>query len=260
MKITFLSLLLIGLLAITPVHATDGLTGLDSIVTAVEAAVTAKTTPVIVFDLDGTLFYTDQRHRFILLEWCHDIGHRDFVSTAKLVEKVTDQDCTYKMDDTLKTLGVSDPAAIKSINDFWWERFFKSSYLMIDKPLPGAADFANKVHKAGAFLVYLTGRDVPGMLVGTTESLKLHGFPVSGERVRMMLKPDPKDKDHAFKETAAKEIATLGKPVALFENQPRNLELLMKAFPEAVAVLVDTNFNPTDKTVLPETILRIKSY
>lgn len=250
----FLALLL--LLPTFPVLAA----GLSDVQAAVAGSIAAGKMPVVVFDLDGTLFSTDQRHRFILQEWCHEIGNGRFPDTAKKLATVEDHHCTYRIEDTLQTLGVTDTAAMQSINNFWWERFFKSAYLLLDKPLPGAAAFVKSLHDAGAVIVYLTGRDVPQMLIGTRESLQRNGFPVAGAQVHLMLKPHAKEKDHAFKEAATKKIAELGEPVALFENQPRNLELLMKAFPAAIPVFVDTNFHPSDTTTLPESILRIKQY
>jgi hypothetical protein len=91
-------------------------------------------------------------------------------------------------------------------------------------------------------------------------SLKNYGFPIEGKNVVFMLKPSKKYSDGDYKSNAAKEIAKLGTVAGLFENQPKNLALLYKVFPKATPIFLDTNFNPSDPTVLGKEYTKIKEY
>ena len=97
----------------------------------------------------------------------------------------------------MKNVGVTDPDTIKSISDFWLERFFTNIYLMTDAILAGGPEFVNACYDRGATIVYLTGRDVPRMEIGSRESLLRDGFPINKPRTKLMMKPHYKEKDLA---------------------------------------------------------------
>ena len=84
----------------------------------------------------------------------------------------------YTLVDNLRLLGIHDPALQESALRFWHERFFTDAYLAHDVEVPGAVVFARRCHQAGATLVYLTGRDLPNMALGTFASLRDLGFPI----------------------------------------------------------------------------------
>jgi len=233
---------------------------LAPVAAAVEKALAEKATPVLVFDLDGTLFTTDRRHALILKEWAGANRAAHPEAAAKLAGATDADGAAYTVEENLAKLGVTDEAVVRSVKDHWWKRFFTNELVVVDPPVEGAAAYVKALHAKGAVIVYLTGRDVPQMGKGTQKSLQDSGFPVAVERAHMMLKPDPKMKDVAFKEEAAAKIKGLGRVVALFENQPRNLVALAKLFPEAVPVFVETNFDPKDELPPPANSIRIKSY
>ena len=88
---------------------------------------------------------------------------------------------------------------------------------------PLVADIANQLVKAGAKIVYLTGRDVPRMQVGTLLNLKRNFFPIDSANAQLMMKPDPKMDDLLFKKQAFEEIKKMGVVVGVFENEPNGL-------------------------------------
>ncbi len=227
---------------------------------AVDRALAEKATPVLVFDLDGTLFTTDRRHALILKEWAEKNRTTHPGAAAKLAAATDADGAAYTVEENLAKLGVTDPAVVQSVKDYWWKRFFTNELVVVDPPVEGGAAFVKRLHAKGAVIVYLTGRDVPQMGRGTQKSLQDAGFPVAVERAHMMLKPDPKTKDVTFKEEAAEKIRGLGRVVGIFENQPRNLVALAKLFPGAVPVFVETNFDPKDELSPPANAIRIKSY
>jgi hypothetical protein len=58
------------------------------------------------------------------------------------------------------------------------------------------------------------------------------------------MKPSHSLPDAQFKAAVVTQVRALGEVVALFENEPANLNLLHQAFPEALAVFVDTIHSP----------------
>ena len=92
----------------------------------------------------------------------------------------------------------------------------------------------------GADVVYLTGRDEPGMGKGTRDRLLHDGFPWDVPRTHLLLKPNSNVPDLEHKLGAGEYIRKHGTLVASFENEPANLSALYGAVPEAMHVYVDT--------------------
>ncbi|MBY0370711.1 haloacid dehalogenase-like hydrolase [bacterium] len=194
---------------------------------------------VVVFDLDDTLFDARSRTLPILRELSLE---NDFKATypqaAARLSAATLNDMRYDVRNILKGLGLDDEALVKRVTDYWLAKFF-SSRCENDEPLAGAADLVNQYAKLGATVVYLSGRDTPRMGTCSEKSLKKRGFPF-GKKTRLVLKPDGKMDDLAFKRQAMETIEKLGQVIAVFENEPRNLNALGEHFPKAVLVFIDT--------------------
>ena len=100
------------------------------------------------------------------------------------------------------------------------ERFFTSEACLHDVPVRGAAAYARRAHGTGVQLVYLTARP-ERMRPGTEEVLRRFGFPLPGPGVQLWMKPDdPSVDDEAFKRSAHARLASLGRLVAAFDNEP----------------------------------------
>jgi hypothetical protein len=151
----------------------------------------------------------------------------------------------------LPGLEVTDPAEQKFLMDAWVAGFFSDEYLLHDVPLAGAATFVNGLRDSGAIVVYLTGRDAPRMLVGTTASLRETGFPMGVHATELIMKPDPAAEDSLFKAGVFDYLDHLGEVVGVFENEPGNLNALHDRFPDAVSVFVETNHRPEAPPVNP---------
>lgn len=196
--------------------------------------------PVVVFDLDDTLFDARTRNLPIFKELAAD---QDFAATfpdaAKKLAALTLPDVHYDVRHTLKAVDIQDEAAIKRVSEFWAQEFF-SHRCADDAPLPGAATLVNQYASKGAVIVYLSGRDVPRMQACSRQSLKAKGFPTGKKTTHLILKPDPKGNDLEFKRQAFEAIDKLGDVVAVFENEPRNLNAMGEHFPRAVLVFVDS--------------------
>ena len=110
--------------------------------------------------------------------------------------------------------------------------------------IPGAVKFARACHDAGALLVYLTGRDLPGMALGTFKSLRDLGFPIGTMGTKLVTKPAFEIPDTEFKQSVARDLGRFGEVIAVFDNEPANCNLLLEAYPKCESVFVDSQHAP----------------
>lgn len=200
-------------------------------------------TPIVIFDIDGTLFDPAPRHEAIFRRYAAE-HPEDAPALLPKLEGLPHAAYAYAPESTLHRMGVTDTALVRRIRAAWVRDFFSNRDLAADAPLPGAAAYVRDLWERGAFVVYLTGRDVPRMLEGTVASLRDHGFPVAAPRVSCVLKPEPRMRDADFKDPALDQIASVGVVCGVFENEPGNLNLMADRFPAADAIFVDTNHSP----------------
>jgi hypothetical protein len=201
------------------------------------------TTPVVVFDLDGTLMDNRPRTIAILRDFAERCRDRDPVLADRLVT-AQPHDLEYLLSDSLERLGAHRHELVAEMQAFWRERFFADSHLVHDVAVPGAVAFVRACYDAGAILVYLTGRDLPLMGIGTFASLRDLGFPIGVPATELVLKPDASMPDEAFKRALAPELARVGHVVAAFDNEPANCNVMLAHYPDAHVVFVDTQHMP----------------
>lgn len=195
--------------------------------------------PVVVFDLDGTLF--DNRPRTCAI--FHDLAtswDKDHPDIAARLRSVEPSQLAYQVSDSLERLGITGEDLVKEAFAFWRARFFADAHLRHDVEVPGAAAFAQGSYDRGATLVYLTGRDLPMMGAGTFASLRDVGFPVGVVGTELVLKPRFEMPDSEFKRYEAPRLARIGAVVAAFDNEPENCNVFASQFPDADSVFVDT--------------------
>ena len=177
--------------------------------------------PVVVFDLDATLFDNRPRTLAIVREFAATLPASEHALASTLATLQLEH-MRYLVADALELVGVTDPKVVKRVSSFWWARFFKDRYIKHDVPSPGAVAYAHACYDAGANLVYLTGRDLPGMLTGTVKKLRDEGFPYAVAGTQVILEPTIKMGDDEFKRVVLPTLARLGTPVAFFDNEPVN--------------------------------------
>jgi len=220
--------------------------------------------PLVLLDLDSTLYEVEPRSHQILLEWCTSSESQAFPHVRSRVEQISREHLGYSLKDTFAALGLSIEIAEiakawESAKDFWIKRFFRNEYLKYDRAYEGAAEFTRDLHRAGAEIVYLTGRDEPGMGDGTRANLVRDGFPWDVPGTHLLMKPRFEMDDLIHKQSAADYIRKQGTLVASFENEPPNLVALYQLFPEAMHVFVETICS--DKPAVPgDGLYRIQSF
>src|SRR5580698_1445552 len=154
--------------------------------------------PVVVFDLDGTLFDNRPRTCAILHELAAEWEGKEPQIAARL-RSVQVADLAYFVSDSLGRFGITREDLVSEAMTFWRARFFADAHLRHDVEVPGAAAFARACYDRGATLVYLTGRDLPMMGLGTFASLRDVGFPIGVAGAELVLKPRFEMPDAEFK-------------------------------------------------------------
>ncbi len=223
--------------------AADRATLLRKVLDRARAIVSTGACPVVVFDLDGTLI--DNRPRVVAI--LHELGQHWAAShpeAAARCRAATVDHIGYGVIDNLKRLGVEREWLHEEGLSFWKERFFTDHYQVHDVEIPGAVPFAKACHEIGALLVYLTGRDLPGMALGTFKSLRDLGFPIGTMGAKLVTKPAFDIPDTEFKRGVAGDLGRFGEVIAVFDNEPANCNLLLEAYPACDSVFVDTQHAP----------------
>jgi hypothetical protein len=232
---------------------------LEKVVSLIKKRTAAGRSTLAIFDLDGTLFDNRTRTIFILRE-ISEIFDEKVPRLAAAFETFQDLSVVdYSLDVTLARMGVTGAAETAFIKQEWARRFFSDGYQKFDMPIVGAKPYVCRVHKAGATVIYLTGRDVGRMLVGTTEVLRLYGFPVGIEGTMTIVKKESEQDDEVFKKEVSDYIDRLGEVVAVFENEPANSNILRARFPGAASFFVLTQHRPGAPALAPG-IVRIKDF
>ena len=219
---------------------------LSEVIARAQAVLAEKKLPVVVFDLDSTLFDVSRRSYEILREWLAHPESKSFVETLKALHDLEPTDMKYSLQDVWDKKNVpyeAEPYSkhFKLAKDYWRKRFFGNDYLKYDEPTQGAVAFVKRLYEMGVKIVYLTGRDVPLMAFGTYDQLKAHGLPIEVDRTRLILKPKRQMDDLDFKTQAAQTIMGWGEVVATFENEPKNLVAMASVFgPKTMNVFIQT--------------------
>jgi len=218
---------------------------------------TLRGPPVVVFDLDGTLM--DNRPRVVAiikelgLHWRDkhpEDAARCALSTVELIG--------YGFIENLQKLGVTSPALHEEGLAFWRERFFADPHIRHDIEVGGARAFAHACYKAGAVIVYFTGRDLPNMALGSFASLRDLGFPIGVIGTELVVKPAFEIPDTEFKLSVAPDFVRIGDVIAVFDNEAANCNLFLEAYPECTAVYLDTQCAP-DPPPLDERVHVVRS-
>lgn len=199
--------------------------------------------PVVVFDLDATLYDNRPRTLEILMEYREEVM-QNAADIAERLTHVTSERIQYLLSDTLRGCGITRSDVIADVTRYWHDRFFTDDYVKHDVPMEGAAEFVRACHESGAIVVYLTGRDIPGMMLGTMASLRDYGFPIAVAGAELVLKPDANLPDEAFKRGALPTLERLGDVVAFFDNEPANCNLAKAMYPDASVVMLETQKVP----------------
>lgn len=202
---------------------------MESLTSRLDQALNGQKKPVLVFDIDSTIFNVSPRNQAIFDLFCsvyspkHPILHKLTSST-----RLSHEDWGLKpyidhieKDKTLKKLALS----------FWKKHFFAGAFLKSDKPYNAAIELIQFLKQSGAVILYLTGRDDHRMREGTLLQLKHWKLPLDKDS-NLITKPHKGMDDGDYKSDALMDCFKNYKnhPVFFFDNEPSVLEHCI--FPE----------------------------
>lgn len=191
----------------------------------------------VALDMDGTLF--DNRPRTLAILHAFAMTYRTSLpELLPAVNSLTVDDLHYTPSQAVDALGLPVLDLGEQFVQFWRQRFFTNSTQALDHVEPGAAEFAHRLVDAGLGVVYLTGRDRPGMMHGVLQSLDAHGFPLMSAQSQVVLKPDFHMDDVAFKRMALAELKKNGPIVGLIDNEPGIVNMALDVIPEMMCVRI----------------------
>ncbi|SMF55656.1 HAD family hydrolase [Pseudobacteriovorax antillogorgiicola] len=200
---------------------------------------------LVIFDIDDTIIDCRHRKLKVFRDFCSQDQIQDqFRQESEIVLNANIQDIAYRVTDCMKNLGIKSIDFVEQLATFWVGNYFTYPYIKDDLPFPGAESFVQGCHNAGAHIVYLTGRDEPGMGRGTREILAKLDFPWKNDDTSLFMKPDPAMDDFSYKKAVLNDIAKLGTVVASFENELKNLNQMAAHFPEALMYWRNTLYLP----------------
>lgn len=225
---------------------------MDTVLKEIRDLKGAGQTPIVIFDLDDTIYSTPERVIKILDDYGQQIGDDRLRNIRK-------EHVHYELDETLIAAGI--PAAEakgafgQQVRRAWSRRFFHGDSYALDGHVPGALDFVKRCEAAGATIVYVTGRKErwrPQCLAVIRHS----GLPDQ----HLYMKPpvpagQPKLSTHDWKEQVTRDtIRHMGTIVATFDNEPSNVISFRRAIPAgAHSVWLDTLWKPGSPAVGPGT-------
>jgi len=215
-----------------------------------------------IFDIDGTILDPAARTRDIFalaLDGPGAVVDPPRPDLAQAMRTLPLSQMPYEPESTLARIGVTDTAFVRALKTRWSQDFFSNRYLLRDEALPGAVAYLDSLHAHGVTVVYFTGRDAPRMLGGTAQSLLERGFPVGVTGTMLIMKPDRAIPDFDYKKAALDDLARYGTVVGVFENEPRNINLLHERFPEAAAFFLQTTHSANAPPV-QSGIVQLKDY
>ena len=224
-------------------HMSAPFTGTSALLEAAHREAHQGRDPMVVLDLDGTLYDCTARSWQILREY-REVHGDSCPSVAAALDRLDPSNVEYTVEDTLTQVGIDDPSVIEQVVSFWQERFFRDDYVLFDVPLPGAVPFVRALFENGIVLCYLTGRTVPDMLVGTVRALLRDGFPIGTVRSQLVLKATVEQADLEHKRTTATYLAQRFAVIGAFDNEPGLCNLFREAFPHARVVQIGTVHRP----------------
>jgi hypothetical protein len=210
---------------------------LETIRQSVRREVNAGKVPIIVVNIDGTILDNRPRSQAIL---------RDFVafnpdSSAEIADSIyaiRPDSIHYYVVESFRGVGIRDLFVLESALKFWADNFFSNRYVLLDIPVAGATSFIQEMHDSGAMIIYISGRGRTTMLEGTMQGLLRSGFPIATPRTLLVMKPQPRDNNTTYKMSVYNEISRMGRVVAAFENEPRDVNMMKRRWPSAQVVLI----------------------
>lgn len=199
---------------------------------------------LVVFDLDSTLFNVTPRLEKVLMDYAQvPLHQKKFPEQVRYFEKIKILKKDWGIKEILIRAGLDGHhhEFQESVRDYWVKHFFSNELLEQDIPYAGAVAFVQGLAASGAEIVYLTGRDVHRMGVGSKKTLLRWDFPLNEKEHRLVLKPHKSMHDGEFKKDWFLSLPQQKyQHIWFFENEPVNIHLIRQARPEVEIIFFDS--------------------
>lgn len=196
---------------------------MESLISRLDQALNGQKKPILVFDIDSTIFNVSPRNQAIFDLFC-SINATKYPNLPKLSSnyRLTYTDWGLAPYTKLMT---PDEELKKEACLFWKKHFFAGTFLSSDQPYTQAIELVQFLHSKNAKILYLTGRDNHRMRQGTLAQLKHWDLPLEKDR-DLITKPHKGMNDGEYKSGALVDIFKTysGHPVFFFDNEPSVLE------------------------------------
>lgn len=217
-----------------------------------DLALVKKTHPLVVFDLDSTLFDVSPRLEKSLIDIASDpLIKEKFPTVIPYFKNIKTNRKDWGFVDVLRRAGVDHDhhELFRTVRQLWVDRFFSNEYIHYDIPYDGSVAFVQKVQQLNVPIVYLTGRDYKRMEQGSREVLQKWNFPLDDSQNRLVMKPERSMDDALFKRDWIQDYINETKTsLFLFENEPVNINIVSKYFPEVELIFFDSTHSQKETT------------
>ena len=207
----------------------------DEIEVEVKTAASQNLNPIVVFDLDSTLFDPRYRAAAILESYGKD-------NTSMRLRKVPVESIRHSLFETLAALQFTQAqiqgAEGRAIKDYFDVEYPAGKNFHLDKPIQGAVAYVNKLKAAGARIVYVSERSA-GAEAETKAALGAAGFP-DGD-LESQLRSGSVSK---WKAGVVQRLSTEGTLVAAFDDESRVANAMKDALRTGWVVRLETRAKP----------------
>lgn len=222
-------------------------------------ALEQQTHPLVVFDLDSTLFDVSPRLEKVLIDIASEpVIQENFPNVIPHFKNIKTERRDWGFVDVLKRAGVdhNHEDLFHTVKGLWTQKFFSNEYIHYDVPYQGSIEFVQKINALHIPIAYLTGRDYRRMETGSREVLQKWKFPLNDQNSQLIMKPHQGIDDALFKRDWVQDIKNkTGKSLFLFENEPVNINIIARTFPDVELVFIDSTHSR--KETPPEEIFTL---
>jgi hypothetical protein len=224
---------------------------LRGLIRDVQATALTARTPVVIADLDETIIDSIPRKYFAFRRAVEDVcllqpGDQCFDAAGVSLSQLYELQNRYDWAPLFSTVGIDTWVQTHDLKKKSEAIYLSGAMMQLDQALPGVVEFIRELKAAGADVFYVSSRYASTQLEGTLKSLRSLGLLVSGEEDRVVLRPQGMEsvvfKQSAFEAIGVWASRTNAKVQLVLENEPENMNAMIRKFPGAHAIFVEGAF------------------
>lgn len=222
--------------------------------------------PVVMVDLDETLYDFRPRNRAVYLTWAEENAKNvHFARVLSSSPLLLSQRSPFDMAKILDSSGVSyDQEEIEALISYWQTYSQSNNWVHLDQPFPHSVEMLNALYSAGTKIIYMTSR-FENMREGTEGNLVRDGFPLKEQGCPLIMRVSPRSQQVAWQlKVNALQRVMLEDPqvelVATIDNEPGTAVALRAQFSRAYHVFMHSWFGERSAEVVHEGLFYILGF